>query len=138
MRYTVALIGCGRISFKHIEAFVKNADILSLVAVCDPIVERAKEKAGDYQASISDADVKIYSDYREMLVDLKPDIVTIVTESGKHPEIAIICLEAGCHVICEKPMALSTSDADAMIAAAQKYNKKLAVCFQNRFNAPVQ
>jgi predicted dehydrogenase len=65
-------------------------------------------------------------------------VVTIATESGKHKEIAIACLHTGCHVICEKPMALSTKDADAMNEAAQKAGKKLAVCFQNRFNAPVQ
>jgi predicted dehydrogenase len=80
----------------------------------------------------------LYTDYREMLEKQKPDIVTIATESGKHAEITINCLEAGCHVIVEKPMALSTADADKMIAAAKKNKRKLAVCFQNRFNAPVQ
>jgi len=69
---------------------------------------------------------------------LQPDIVTIATESGKHKAIAIDCLNAGSHVICEKPMALSTSDAQEMIDCAKKNNKKLAVCFQNRFNAPIQ
>jgi predicted dehydrogenase len=73
-----------------------------------------------------------------MLAEQKPNIVTIATESGKHAEIAINCLTVGCHVICEKPMALSTKDADDMISAAQKAGKQLAVCFQNRFNAPVQ
>ena len=73
-----------------------------------------------------------------MLAERKPDIVAIAAESGKHKEIAVDCLNAGCHVICEKPMALSTHDADAMNEAAKKAGKKLAVCFQNRFNAPVQ
>jgi len=73
-----------------------------------------------------------------MLDKQKPDIVTIATESGKHCEITVNCLEAGCHVIVEKPMALSTEDADKMISIARKNNKKLAVCFQNRFNAPIQ
>jgi predicted dehydrogenase len=136
--YTVALIGCGRISFKHIEAFVTNADMLKLTAVCDPVISRSREKETEYKKSFPDSAVDVYTDYREMLAKQKPDIVTIAAESGKHPEIAITCLEAGCHVICEKPMALSTQDADAMIAAAKKNNRKLAVCFQNRFNAPVQ
>jgi predicted dehydrogenase len=73
-----------------------------------------------------------------MLEQVRPDIVTIATESGKHPEMAIECLEAGCNVICEKPMALATKDADAMIAAANRTGKTLGVCFQNRFNRPVQ
>lgn len=133
-----ALIGCGRISFKHVEAFVKNADIMRLVAACDPAPGRAGAKAEEYRKAIPDAEVKTYDDYRAMLAELKPDIVTIATESGKHAAIAIDCLKAGAHVICEKPMALSTADADAMIAAAKKAGKTLAVCFQNRFNAPVR
>lgn len=136
--HTVALIGCGRISFKHIEAYVKNATKMRLVATCDPVLERAEAKAAEYRKSFPDAKVAVYSNHRELLAAEHPEIVTIATESGIHPRIAIDCLEAGCHVICEKPMALSTVDADAMIAAARKANRKLAVCFQNRFNAPVQ
>jgi predicted dehydrogenase len=136
--YKVALIGCGRISFKHIEGFVNNADRLQLTAVCDPIRSRAEEKEKEYKNNFFDANISIYADYRKMLGEQKPDIVTIATESGKHHEIAVACLEAGCHVICEKPMALSTTDADEMIAAAKENGKKLSVCFQNRFNAPVQ
>jgi predicted dehydrogenase len=137
VKYTVALIGCGRISDKHIEGFVQNKDTMVLAAICDTVIERAAEKRQAYQKHISGSTIKLYTDYRRMLTGVKPDIVTIATESGKHPEIAIACLEAGCQVICEKPMALSTADADTMIAAAQKAGKKLAVCFQNRFNPPV-
>jgi len=136
--FTAALVGCGRISFKHIEGFFDNAKKLKLTAVCDPMKKRAEEKGSEYQKKIIDANVAVYEDYREMLAKQKPDIVTIATESGKHLEIALNCLEAGCNVICEKPMALSVKDADKMIAAAKKKNLKLAVCFQNRFNAPIQ
>jgi predicted dehydrogenase len=136
--HTIALIGCGRISFKHIEGFVKNADKFRLVAVCDPKSERTSQKAAGYRKAFPEAQVAEYADYRELLKLSKPDIVTIATESGYHPRIAIDCMEAGSHVICEKPMALSTSDADDMVAAARKTGKKLAVCFQNRFNAPVR
>jgi predicted dehydrogenase len=133
-----ALIGCGRISFKHIEAAVKNNDRLSLVAVCDPILQRAEEKKAEYLKTFPEARVAVYTDYRELLEKEKPDVCAIATESGYHSTIAIDCLEGGAHVICEKPMALSTRDADAMIAASHQTGKKLAVCFQNRFNAPVQ
>jgi len=136
--HSVALIGCGRISFKHVEAYAKNSDSLRFVAACDPIRGRAEAKASEYRAAFPDAGVAIHTDYKKMLSEVRPDIVTIATESGKHAEIAVACLEAGAHVICEKPMALSTKDADAMIAAAKKAGRKLAVCFQNRFNAPVR
>jgi len=135
----LALIGCGRISSKHIEAVLGNKDRVRLVACCDPIQDRAQGRAQEYGAGLSSgSDVRVYADYHEMLAKEKPDICAIATESGYHPRIAIDCLEAGSHVICEKPMALSTRDADAMIDAARRNNRKLAVCFQNRFNAPVQ
>ncbi|MCL2184485.1 MAG: Gfo/Idh/MocA family oxidoreductase [Treponema sp.] len=136
--FTIALIGCGRISFKHIEGFTNNKDKLKLIAICDPVISRAEEKEIEYKKIIPEAEITIFSDYKELLKNKKPDIVTIATESGKHAEIAINCLEAGCHVIVEKPMALSVSDADKMISCAKKKNKKIAVCFQNRFNAPIQ
>ncbi|HOV95145.1 MAG TPA: Gfo/Idh/MocA family oxidoreductase, partial [Spirochaetales bacterium] len=135
----LALIGCGRISSKHIEAALANKERLRLIACCDPVLERAQGRAQEYRAGLSSgSDVTVYADYHEMLAKEEPDICAIATESGYHPRIAIDCLEAGAHVICEKPMALSTRDADAMIDAARRNNRKLAVCFQNRFNAPVQ
>lgn len=134
----LALIGCGRISFKHIEAAAKNSEKLRLVACCDPLAERSEAKAAEYRKFFPEAEVSLYADYRLMLDREHPDICAIATESGYHPAIAIDCLEDGSHVICEKPMALSTSDAEAMIEAAEKANRKLTVCFQNRFNAPIQ
>jgi predicted dehydrogenase len=111
---------------------------MTLSAVCDPVIERAEKKAAEYRAGIPGAATRVYGDYRKMLAEAKPDIVAIATESGRHKDIALDCLDAGCHVICEKPMALSTRDADEMLSAAKRNNRKLAVCFQNRFNAPVQ
>jgi len=136
--YTLALIGCGRISYKHIEAAVKNADSIKMVACCDPKLDRAQAKASEYRKSFPNAKVSVYADYKEMLFKEKPDICAVATESGFHPGIAMDCSAAGAHVVCEKPMALSILDADAMIGAAKKANRKLIVCFQNRFNAPVQ
>lgn len=136
--YKTALIGCGRISPFHIAALLNNSGCMALAAACDPVIERAEKQADNYRKTIPDADIRCYTDYRKMLEELRPDIVTIATESGKHPAISIDCLNAGAHVICEKPMALSTKDADAMILAAKNAGKKLAVCFQNRFNPPVQ
>lgn len=133
MKYTVSLIGCGRISFKHIEGFAENADSMRISATCDPVIERAEAKAQESRSNAA-----VYTDYRKMLAECKPDIVMIAAESGKHKDIAVECLNAGCHVICEKPMSLSTRDADEMIAAAKKNTRKLGVCFQNRFNAPIQ
>ena len=137
-KYKALIIGCGRISPSHIEAYANNKDRITLEAACDIDLQRAKTLADQYKKNIPNSDVQCYSDYKKMLTEMQPDIVSIASESGTHPEIAINCLNSGVHVICEKPMALSTQDADRMISAARNSGKKLAVCFQNRFNAPVQ
>lgn len=133
-----AIIGCGRISRWHAEAIANNSDEAVLAATCDILENAAIEKANIYRKFFPNADVKIYTDYREMLEKEEIDVVTIATESGYHPEIAIHCMNMGKHVIVEKPMALSTKDADMMIEAARNNNVKLCVSHQNRFNPPIQ
>lgn len=134
-----AIIGCGRISYKHVEALVQNKDEAALVGVCDVIEENAIAKKRDYENKIGSAvNVNVYTDYKKMLEIEQIDVVTIATESGYHPEIAIYCMNKGKHVIVEKPMALSIEDADRMIECSRKNNVKLCVSHQNRFNEPIQ
>ena len=83
------------------------------------------------------SDVKQYTNYKEMVEKEAPEIVAICTESGKHAEIALFCIEHGCNCIIEKPIALSIQDADAIIAASIKYHVKVCACHQNRFNKSV-
>lgn len=73
-----------------------------------------------------------------MLEKEEIDVITIATESGYHPAIAIYCMDKGKNVIVEKPMALSTGDADRMILCSEKNKVKLCVSHQNRFNLPIQ
>ncbi len=134
-----AIIGCGRISYKHVEALVNNKAEGKLIATCDVVEEKAIEKANEYKSKMNSSDeVHIYTDYKKMIEEIKPDVVTIATESGYHAEIALYCLNKGIHVIVEKPMALSTEDAEKMIKAADKNKVKLCVCHQNRFNPSIQ
>ena len=110
-----------------------------MVATCDPIEEKAIAKKDEYIEKLGkEVKVSTYKDYKEMLEKEDIDMVYIATESGYHPEIAINCMNKGKHVIVEKPMALSTKDADEMIACAKKNNVKLCVSHQNRFNAAIQ
>lgn len=81
---------------------------------------KKQKKIADYVKVCSNVKPQAFADYREMLKTVKPDIVTITTESGKHKQITIDCLNAGCYVICEKPMALSTANAQEMIDIAKK------------------
>lgn len=134
-----AIIGCGRISGKHIEGITAHAEEARLVAVSDLIDSRmdaAHEKLCNLVGT--KISLKKYRDYRRLLEDPEVDVVCVATESGYHAQITIDALEAGKHVVVEKPMALSTDDADKMIAVARKKNLKLCVCHQNRFNPPVQ
>jgi Predicted dehydrogenases and related proteins len=137
-KLSFAIIGCGRISYKHVEALIKNEGEAALVSVCDLIPENANKRKHEYESAVEGINVKVYTDYKEMLGKKNIDIVTIATESGYHPDIAIYCMNHGKHVICEKPMALSVDDADKMIETAKKNNVKLSICHQNRFNAPIQ
>lgn len=132
-----ALIGCGRISKNHIMAAAQNQEICELAAVCDPVLERAEQKAADYFEQTGKK-TKIYADYREMLQKEEIDCCAIATESGYHAEIALYCIGQGKHVLIEKPMALSTADAEKMIKEAKERGVTLGVCHQNRFNAPIQ
>lgn len=134
-----AIIGCGRISYKHVEAISNNHEEAELVAVCDIIKENAEKKKADYINKMGcDCDVRVYTDYKEMLEKENIDVVTIATESGYHPAIAMYCMNKKKNVICEKPMALSIEDADKMIECAKKNDVKLCVSHQNRFNKPIQ
>ncbi len=131
MRYV--LIGCGRISPNHIVAAQNNA--LEIVAICDIDAACMRDKIVKFKL---DKDIKQYTDYREMIKEEKPDLVAICTESGKHAEIALYCIEHGCNCIIEKPMALSIKDADSIIAASIKHHVKVCACHQNRFNKSIQ
>lgn len=134
-----AIIGCGRISYKHVEALVFNKEEAVLKAVCDIEEEKALGKKNEYEQKTNGKFVvNSYTNYKEMLEKEDIDVVTIATESGYHPEIAIYCMERGKHVIVEKPMALSIEDADRMIEVSKKMGVKLCVCHQNRFNKPIQ
>ena len=132
MKY--ALIGCGRISPNHLAAAIKNN--LEIVAVCDIIPEHMENLLSKFK--IDNSNIKRYTDYKEMLKKEQPQLVAIATESGKHAEIAINCLELGANVIIEKPIALSLEDADKIINKAKEKNLIVCANHQNRFNKSIQ
>lgn len=130
MKY--ALIGCGRISPNHIAAAKSNH--LEFAGICDTNEQMLYDKAAEFDLK----DVHQYTDYREMLEKEQPQLVAVATESGKHAAIALDCIDAGCSLIIEKPIALSLADADKIIAAAKEKGVKVCASHQNRFNKSVQ
>lgn len=138
-----AIIGCGRISKKHVEAIVNNSDEAILIAVCDITKQKASLIADEYIRRMKDKGrhVKkpnVYIDYMTMIDLERIDIVTIATESGKHARISINCMQNRINVIVEKPMAMNVEDANRMIECSTNYDVKLCVSHQNRFNPCVQ
>lgn len=133
MRY--ALIGCGRISTNHIKAALNNE--LEIIAVCD-ICEENMQSLLEKHGLENKAEIKRYTDYKEMIAENELDLVSIATESGIHAQIALDCIDAGIHVIIEKPMAMSIKDANEIIKRAEEKHVKVSACHQNRFNIAVQ
>jgi len=126
-----ALIGCGRISYRHAEILNNQIPGAELAAVCD----LEKEKAIKYSKKF---DIPYYLDYHEMLQKENIDVVNVLTESGNHAKHTLDVLNYKKHVVVEKPMALKLSDADAMINKAKEKGVKLFVVKQNRYNYPVR
>ncbi|MDF2685576.1 MAG: putative oxidoreductase YcjS [Clostridia bacterium] len=125
--YKAALIGCGGISSVHFKAISENADI-ELIAVCDINNERLKtasEKFGCHG----------YNDYKEMIKNEHPDVVHICTPHYLHVPMAVYCLEKNINVVLEKPLSTNVEDGKKLIEAANKSSGKIAICFQNRYNA---
>src|SRR5688500_13499736 len=104
-----AIIGCGRIAQRHAEHIAHKGE---LAAVCDIIKEKADALAGQYGA-------KAYYEVEELLGQKDIDVVSVCTPNGLHPEHSIKALKAGFHVLCEKPMAISTADCREMIKASE-------------------
>lgn len=125
-----AILGCGKIGSRHAEK-IKNTDYVRLAAVCDIVPERAQTLSEKFVCTA-------YTNLEDMLKDPAIDIVNICTPSGMHPEHTIACLRAGKHVLCEKPMALATKDAEEMVRVAHETGKMLYVVQQNRYNPPVK
>jgi predicted dehydrogenase len=132
-RLTYALIGCGRIAANHIRAAAEHMDI---TAVCDVVPERMEEVLTE--CGLNDGKIRRFTDYKEMIVAVSPQVAAVATESGNHAEIALYCVNKGIHTIIEKPITLSLSDADEIIRASEQTGVKVSVCHQNRFNKSIQ
>jgi predicted dehydrogenase len=128
MSLSFVLIGCGNIGKRHAEQI---QSVGKLVAVCDVIKIKAEELGKKYHA-------EVFTSIEELLTNKKDiDVAVICTPNGLHAEHSIRSLREGCHVLCEKPMAIRSIDCIAMIEAAEKAAKHLFVVKQNRFNPPV-
>lgn len=131
----IGIIGCGGIAEgKHFPALSHQSSRAEMVAFCDLIPERAEKAAKQYGTP----DARVYTDYRELLAEKEIEVVHVLTPNVSHCELTVAALEAGKHVMCEKPMAATTSDAQKMLDAQKKSGKLLTIGYQNRYRQDSQ
>ena len=125
-----AIIGLGSMGQNHLACY-KSVDNAKIIAVCDT-------RPGHASTTIKNwgLDIPAYDDMVELIEKEKPDFVDIVTPTITHADLTIKALEMGCHVICEKPMALSEEDCQRMIDTAKRCEKILMIAHVVRFMAP--
>jgi UDP-N-acetyl-2-amino-2-deoxyglucuronate dehydrogenase len=126
-----ALVGCGRIANRHAELLARAGMAhAQLAGVCDVIGHKAERLGARFS-------VPYFEDMHRMMETVRPDVVVVLTESGRHAEHVIALTPYGRDIVVEKPMALTLDDADAMIRACDGAGVRLFVVKQNRFNLPV-
>lgn len=127
MTTTAAVVGCGDVSAVHFEAVAK-LDGAALVAVCDSAPQRLSAAEATHR-------VPGFANHVRLIEAVRPDVVHICTPHDQHASIAADCLERGVSVILEKPLAHTLAEGRRLVEAAEAGTAKIAVCFQNRYNA---
>ena len=123
----VGLIGLGGMGFCHFNCYKKMADVE--VVVADIRVDMAKEK-------INDESIPVYASFEEMIEKENPDFIDVCSPSYMHTDMTVYALEHGKHVLCEKPMSVSSDEAKRMIEAKEKSGKLLMTAHVVRFMSP--
>ena len=128
------MIGCGSIAVgKHLPA-AKYTNMVDFIGFCDISEKHALKACKEFGAD----GAKTYTEYKKLLDDKSIDVVYITTPNRTHCEIVVAALNAGKHVMCEKPMAINAKEAEKMLNAAEKSGKLLTIGYQNRFRSEYQ
>ena len=122
------LIGCGAIAGNHLTALSELPGV-EIAGLCDVIPERAEAARAEFAPN-----AKVFTDYRKMLDEIKPDVVHIATPHHLHCEMACDALSRGIGVFLEKPVCITEDEIERLIQAETESAGKICVCFQNRFN----
>ncbi len=129
-RLRYAIIGAGAGVFNMHRAALQLPEI-DLVALSDINPTIGQQRAVEL-------DCAFYSDHHQLLTEIQPDVAVIMAPHPLHARLAIDSLEAGCHVLVEKPMAIQVAEADAMIETAQQQQRLLGVVYQQRFRPEIR
>ena len=123
-----AIVGCGRIGYRH-ATIVEGLEEARLVAFCDVLA--------DYPAARAFPHVPRFVNINEMLTsDIPIDVVSVCSPNGLHAEHALAAIAKGKHVLCEKPLALTRRDVESIIHASLHASRKVFCVMQNRYSPP--
>ena len=124
----ICVIGAGRAGMIHAKNFARGGPHVKLVVVADPVKEAAQKACRELELTT------YYLDYHEALQDTHIDAVVVVSPTVYHKEIVVAAAQAGKHILCEKPMAMTGVECDEMIAAVERNQVKLQIGFMRRFD----
>ncbi len=128
----IAIVGTGNISHAHVKAYLQFPDRCHIAALVDIVPEKAQAMKERYGL-----DAQVYDDHLKILALEGIDLVDVCTPPYVHASISINALRSGKHVVCEKPMAASLEECDAMLKARDESGRKLSIIAQNRFRQPI-
>ncbi|AGE86201.1 oxidoreductase YcjS [Cronobacter sakazakii SP291] len=128
----VAIIGAGQVADNVHASFYRTREEVQLVAVCDSRPEQAQAFAERHAIR------HVFTDVATLLAEVRPDVVSVCSPNRFHHEHVMQALAAGCHVMCEKPPAMTAEQADEMRQAARRSGKVLAYDFHHRFARDTQ
>jgi predicted dehydrogenase len=122
-RFRVGVIGCGVRGGHHIQRALTNIPQYEITALCDLLPEKIEEK----KKLIRDGNPRGYTDFEKMLKEMEFDTVLVVIPNYLHKVATVAALESKCHVMCEKPMAMTVAECNAVLAAAEKSRKAIQI-----------
>lgn len=130
-KFRIGIIGCGRISVVYLKAFQEVSDLVEVCFAVDKEIKKAESFAANFEGCLA-------SDRLEDMLASELDVVHVCTPHYLHKEHVVACLNAGCHVLTEKPIAISMAESREMIETARRCDRQLGVIFQNRYIEGVQ
>ncbi|WP_066195931.1 Gfo/Idh/MocA family protein [Gracilibacillus timonensis] len=128
----IAVVGTGAICPSHLQGYLTFPDQCEIVALCDIYPEKAEKVKKEFSLSST-----VYSNMTDLLAQEEVDLISVCTPPYTHASLAVEALDAGKHVLVEKPMASSLEECDAMNEAAKRNDKILSIVAQNRFTTPM-
>ncbi len=129
----VAIIGTGAIANAHVQAYLQFPGRCEIVALVDIVPDKAENMKAKYELEVA----CVYDSHVKILNRNDIDLVDVCTPPFVHSAISIDCMKAGMNVVCEKPMAASLEECDAMLRARDESGKRLSIIAQNRFRKPI-